>query len=277
MILPSIAALAAKHNITAKKYLGQNFLFDSNLCDKIVAAADINSDAHILEIGPGTAGLTRAILAKKVEKLILIEADHNFAPLLQEIKILYPQLEIHFADALQLSLSSLLTGAAQQKFTIISNLPYNIGTNLLLKWFEQLPFIDNMTLMFQKEVAERLIAQPGEKSYGRLSIIAQLNCQVKKYFDVSPKAFTPPPKIWSSIVGLKPREDRPEITLLKKVQIVTRLAFTKRRKMLKSSLRALDPSIAKLLGNIDINPELRAENLSPLDYLKISQSIILTE
>ena len=216
--LPSIAKLAAKHGIVPLKKLGQNFIFDETLCDKIVKASGLQDGNIALEIGPGPAGLTRSILKASSGKLTVIEMDARCIPLLEEIKTVYPNLIIKQADALKVSLSEIVT---DEKITIISNLPYNIGSVLLTSWLLQSEKINSMTLMLQKEVVDRIIAKAGTKSYGRLSVICQIVCKITKCFDVSPKAFYPEPKIWSSVVRLEPKENTPNLQLLTKIARTT--------------------------------------------------------
>jgi 16S rRNA (adenine1518-N6/adenine1519-N6)-dimethyltransferase len=268
--LPSIAKLAAKHGIIPLKKLGQNFIFDENLCDKIVKASGIENDDLILEIGPGPAGLTRSILNFYPKELIVIEMDERCMPLLVEIKNIYPALTIKYADALKIKLNDLISNT---KINIISNLPYNIGSVLLISWLHQFEMVNSMTLMLQKEVVDRIVAKPGTSAYGRLSVICQIVCDVKKCFDVSPKAFYPEPKIWSSVVRLKPKEDVPNQNLLSKIEKITNVAFSGRRKMIKSSLKSLSPEIGNILIKLSIKDTLRAENLSPQDYLSLAKAI----
>lgn len=269
-MLPSIAKLASKHGIVPLKKYGQNFIFDETLCTKIVKQALIDSGSHVLEIGPGPAGLTRSILQAFPAKLNVVETDSRCLPLLEEIKNIYPSLNILHKDALKINLVEIAKGT---KLEIISNLPYNIGTQLLINWIYQIKQVQSMVLMLQKEVVDRIIAPVDTKAYGRLSIICQLVCNVQKCFDVSPKAFYPEPKIWSSIVKLMPREDIPSDELLEKVGQVTLKAFSGRRKMIKSSLKHLVPNIEMVLDSLGINQSLRAENLTPLDYLQIAKSL----
>ncbi len=268
--LPSIAKLAAKHGIIPLKKLGQNFIFDENLCDKIVKASGIENDDLILEVGPGPAGLTRSILNFHPKELIVIEMDERCMPLLLEIKNIYPALTIKYADALKIKLNDLISNT---KINIISNLPYNIGSVLLISWLHQFEMVNSMTLMLQKEVVDRIVAKPGTSAYGRLSVICQIVCDVKKCFDVSPKAFYPEPKIWSSVVRLKPKEDVPNQNLLSKIEKITNVAFSGRRKMIKSSLKSLSPEIGNILIKLSIKDTLRAENLSPQDYLSLAKAI----
>ncbi len=268
--IPSIAKLASKHGIVPLKKLGQNFIFDESLCDKIVKASGLQKGDLALEIGPGPAGLTRSILNVVPKELTVIEMDARCMPLLEEIKTIYPNLKIKQADALKISLSELVD---DKKINIISNLPYNIGSVLLLSWLQQSEKINSMTLMLQKEVVDRIVAKSGNKSYGRLSVICQIVCNVKKCFDVSPKAFYPEPKIWSSVLKLEPKQNIPNQKLLLKVQEITNVAFSGRRKMLKSSLRALTPDISSVLKKLSIDDSLRAENLEPSQYLQLAETL----
>ncbi|MCC8483429.1 MAG: 16S rRNA (adenine(1518)-N(6)/adenine(1519)-N(6))-dimethyltransferase RsmA [Rickettsia endosymbiont of Labidopullus appendiculatus] len=266
--LPSIAKHASKHGIAPIKKYGQNFIFDSSLCDKIVRVSGLQENDLVLEIGPGTAGLTRAILACNPKSLTVIETDVRCIPLLMEIRELFPNLHIIHSDATKFDLSALSTN----KITIISNLPYQIGTELIIKWLKKLPLISSMTLMLQKEVVERICGKVGTKSYGRLSIICQLLCSVEKCFDVNPQAFYPAPKVHSAIVKLVPYNNNAlTAELIEKVELITRLAFGKRRKMIKSSLKTLTSCIEDLLTELKIDNSSRAENLSPQDYLSLAK------
>ena len=269
--LPSIAKLAAKHGIIPLKKLGQNFIFDETLCDKIVKASGLQEENIALEIGPGPAGLTRSILNASPKQLTVIEMDARCIPLLEEIKAVYPNLNIKQTDALKVNLSEIVTN---EKLTIISNLPYNIGSVLLTSWLLQSEKINSMTLMLQREVVDRIIAKPGIKSYGRLSVICQIVCKITKCFDVSPKAFYPEPRIWSSVVRLEPKKNAPSLQLLTTIEQITNLAFSGRRKMIKSSLKALSPDILPILEKLSIKESLRAENLSPDDYLALAKAIL---
>lgn len=266
MTLPSIAKLASKHDITPLKKYGQNFIFDENLCDKIVKYANINQDSNVLEIGPGPAGLTRSILKASPKKLSVIETDSRCCALLEEIKLVYPLLEIYHYNALKVSLADI---EHDKPLDIISNLPYNIGTQLLINWMYQIEHVKSMTLMLQKEVVDRIASPHGTKNYGRLSIICQLVCDVHKCFDVSPKAFYPEPKIWSGIVCLTPKANRPRKEMLLELEKITTRAFSERRKMIKSSLKKTAPNISAILTLLELEQSLRAENLSPEDYLRL--------
>lgn len=270
-MLLSIAKLASKHGIAPLKKFGQNFIFDESLCDKIVQYSKINQHSCVVEVGPGPAGLTRSILKAKPQKLTVIETDSRCIPLLEELQEYYPFLKIQHNDALKIDLESLAYGA---KLDLVSNLPYNIGSQLLIRWINQIKSINSMTLMLQKEVVDRIVSNHNKKSYGRLSVICQVTCDVHRCFDVSPKAFYPEPKIWSSIVRLIPKADQPSEKILNQIEKITQLAFSGRRKMIKSSLKTLHANIEDILYHLGIDPKNRAENLSPEDYLNIAENFV---
>lgn len=265
-MLPSIAKHAALHQINPLKKHGQNFIFDSTLCDKIVRASGLEKNSNVLEIGPGTGGLTRSILHKNPKILTVIETDERCIPLLNEIKQYYPNLNIIKQDALRMPLTDLNF----DKINIISNLPYHIGTELVIRWLKEARLVSNMTLMLQKEVVERICAKPSTKAYGRLSVICSLIAKVEKCFDVAPTAFYPPPKVYSAIVKLTPLVNLPSNDIISKVELITKAAFAGRRKMIKSSLKSLTPNISALLTRLNINDNCRAENLTPNDYLSLA-------
>ena len=295
MTLLSIAQHAKSHNIVPDKKLGQNFLFDLSLCDKIAKTSGNIKDKIVLEVGPGPAGLSRAILACGPAKLFVIEKDQRCIALLEEIKTYFPQLEIMNADALNVKLSVIpgltrdpeidknwVPDILQAKFrdddvankiTIVANLPYNIGTELLFRWLDEIEYIESITIMLQKEVVDRICASPGSKTYGKLSIMCQLICDVEKEFDVSPAAFYPPPKVTSSIVRIVPKNLQPAQAIIDMVRKITSQAFNQRRKMLKSSLKGLSPDIEAILINCGIDPQDRAENLSVDDFVRIAESL----
>lgn len=267
MILPSIAAHAKSHGITPQRKLGQNFIFDASLCDKIVRTVPSIKGKTVLEIGPGPGGLTRSILALEPSKLIVIEKDPRCLDLLLDIQKLHPNLEIIEADALKIKLPD-VTGKG--KLHIISNLPYNIGTELVFRWLEYPEFIESMTLMLQKEVVDRICAKPSTKDYGKLTVMCQIATHTCKEFDVSPAAFYPPPKVHSAIVTLIPKEPYLDKDLIKKVGEIAHNAFTARRKMLKTSLKIV-PS--KVFADLSLERTLRAEDLTPENYLSIASTI----
>ncbi|MFK7973836.1 MAG: 16S rRNA (adenine(1518)-N(6)/adenine(1519)-N(6))-dimethyltransferase RsmA [Rickettsiaceae bacterium] len=268
-MLLSIARLAKKHGIEPIKKYGQNFIFDETLCDKIVEHSGVNNASNILEIGPGPAGLTRSLLKINPHSLCVIETDARCLPLLEEIKQSYSVLDIRYADALKI----LLPQVNEEKIDIVANLPYNIGNQLLINWLYQLENVQSMTLMLQREVVDRIVSNHGNKIYGRLSVLCQILCDVTKCFDVSPQAFYPKPKIWSSVLHLKPKLILPSVDIRTKLEQITQHAFSGRRKMIKSSMKQIIPNIQDVLKHLSIDDQLRAENLSPQDYLKIAQNI----
>lgn len=265
--LPSLSETLDKYRLRAKKSFGQNFLLDLNITQKIARAGGADTSLPLLEIGPGPGGLTRALFLEGGQHVIAVEKDRRFLPLLQELQEAAPRLEVIEADATKLDITTLKT-----PLRIIANLPYNVGTLLLINWLHQLDHIDSMTLLFQKEVAERLVAKPGSKNYGRLSVLAQLTCTTNILFDIPKEAFTPPPKVTSTLVKLIPREDRPSLDVLAKIKDITQFAFGQRRKMLRASLKPLLKEHPTLLADLDINPEARGETLSPDIYLKLAKA-----
>ncbi len=268
--LPPLRQVIDAHGLAAKKSLGQNFLFDLNLTRRIARAAAPFNTATIIEIGPGPGGLTRALLAEGAAKVIAVERDARALPALAEIAAHYPsKLQVIEGDALDVDWSSLISGPAR----IVANLPYNVGTPLLLGWLTKgawPPFYDSLTLMFQKEVALRIAAAPGSNDYGRLSVICQWRCVCKKLFDVNRSAFTPPPKITSSIVQLVPRA-KPEIECtVSALERVTAAAFGQRRKMLRSSLKSVFDTPEQVLEKLGIDATRRAEELAVNDFARLA-------
>lgn len=265
-LLPTIAKLASKHGISPLKKYGQNFIFDETLCDKIVRLSAISSNDSVIEIGPGPGGLTRSILKISPVSLKVVEMDPRVLPILHEIQSVFPNLDIILGDALKWSLKDL--GAhPENKISIVSNLPYNIGTQLLINWIKQRDLVKSITIMLQKEVVERITAKVSTKQYGRLSVICQMLCDVSKMFDVSPKAFYPQPKIWSSILHVVPKRQILDDALLNNVEMITHLAFSNRRKMIKKALAKLDIDFK----SINIDETARAENLIIDDYINIAK------
>lgn len=252
-----------------KKALGQNFLFDLNLTAKIARTAGPIEDTTVIEVGPGPGGLTRALLASGAKKVIAIERDTRALPALNDIAKLYPnQLHIIEGDALKIDYASLCDGHT----VIAANLPYNIATPLLIGWLTAsstpLPY-SSLTLMFQKEVAERIVAKPGSKNYGRLSIISGWRTKARIAFDISPQAFVPPPKVTSSLVHLDIRQS-PEPCDMVTLQKIVATAFGQRRKMLRSSLKSLGVDTISLLNRAELSPESRAEQLEISDFVHLS-------
>ncbi len=252
--------------LKAKKSLGQNFLIDPNILSRIVGSAGILDERTIIEVGPGPGGLTREIVKQPCKELILIEQDERCLPYLSPLKEHFRgTLTLLNTDALTLPIHSL--GEAPRK--IISNLPYNISVPLLLTWLEHIDSFENLTLMFQKEVGDRITAASNTSAYGRLSIMAQWRAHIKKAFELPPGAFFPPPKVTSSVLIFTPRHSREEISWTS-LENVTRAAFSQRRKMLRSSLKELVSQPMDLLEKAEINPELRAENLSVQEFCRLA-------
>jgi 16S rRNA (adenine1518-N6/adenine1519-N6)-dimethyltransferase len=275
-ILPPLGEVIAEHGLSAKKSLGQNFLLDLNLTRKIARAAGPLENKTVIEIGPGPGGLTRALLEEGAAKVITIERDERIRPVLEEIGQAYPgRLTAKFADALVVDEIELLNRCnIEGPVSIVANLPYNIATALLIKWLTGPwpPFYESLTLMFQREVAERIISEPNKKSYGRLSIISNWRTNAEILFDIPPRAFTPPPKVTSTVVRLDVREKPvseadPEI-----LQRVVAAAFGQRRKMLRQSLKSLGGSPLEYLERARIEPTLRAETLNVEAFCRLARA-----
>jgi 16S rRNA (adenine1518-N6/adenine1519-N6)-dimethyltransferase len=269
--LPPLREVIRRHGLAAKKSLGQNFLLDLNLTAKIARAAGDLTGTVVIEVGPGPGGLTRALLANGAKKVVAIERDERCLAALAEIAERYPgQLEIVAGDALKTDFPTL---AAGEPVRIVANLPYNIGTELLVRWLtvaEWPPFYRSMTLMFQREVAERIVAAPGSSAYGRLGVLAGWRTEARIAFDVPPQAFTPPPKVVSSVVNLAPRGVplEADVRLLGRV---TEAAFGQRRKMLRQSLKPLGGE--QLLQAVGIDGTRRAETLSVEEFVRLANAV----
>ncbi len=260
--LPPLREVIATHGLSAKKALGQNFLLDLNLTAKIARAAGDLTGSDILEIGPGPGGLTRGLLAEGARHVVAVEKDPRCLPALAEIAAAYPgRLTVIEGDALGMDLSGYLTPPVR----IAANLPYNVGTELLTRWLDPPvwpPFWDSMTLMFQREVAERIIAGPGSKAYGRLSVLAGWRTDAQIVMELPPEAFTPPPKVRSAVVRLT-RLDQPRFPADAKVLTgVVKAAFGQRRKMLRAALKGLAPDIEARITAAGLKPTARAEEIS---------------
>ncbi|WP_319529114.1 16S rRNA (adenine(1518)-N(6)/adenine(1519)-N(6))-dimethyltransferase RsmA [uncultured Cohaesibacter sp.] len=271
--LPPLRDVIERHELRAKKSLGQNFLLDLNLTCRIARAAGSLDTHTIIEVGPGPGGLTRALLHEGAKKVIAIEMDPRALGALAEIADHYPgRLEVIEGDALKVDIASLVP---EGPVRIVANLPYNVGTQLLLGWLEQdpwPPFYDSLTLMFQKEVAERIIATEEDKAYGRLGVIAGWRCNAIKMFDVSREAFSPPPKVTSSIVHLTPKQN-PLPCKLKYLEQVTAAAFGQRRKMLRQSLKALGVDHAALIEAAGLEETQRAETVSVESFVAMANAL----
>ncbi|MFO1123019.1 MAG: 16S rRNA (adenine(1518)-N(6)/adenine(1519)-N(6))-dimethyltransferase RsmA [Hyphomicrobiales bacterium] len=269
--LPPLRDVIARHGLQARKSLGQNFLFDFNLTRRIARAAAPLAGFTIIEIGPGPGGLTRALLLEGADRVIAVERDSRALSALAEISAAYPgRLAVIEGDALDMDWTALARGPAK----IVANLPYNIATPLLTGWLTREPWppwFGSLTLMFQKEVAERIVAPPGGKAYGRLSVLCQWRCAVRKLFDVNRSAFTPPPNVTSSIVQLVPQPGAGSDCAVAALERVTAAAFGQRRKMLRASLRALTSDPGALLRRAGIDPESRAEQVPVAGFVRLAQ------
>ena len=268
-LLPPLRDVIAQYDLMAKKSLGQHFLCDLNLTRKIVSLAGDLSGHTVFEIGPGPGGLTRALASSDAKQVIAIEKDTRcIAALADVVKAANGKLTVTEGDALRTDLTKL--GKAPR--AIVANLPYNIGTELLIDWLHQIDEFSSLTLMFQSEVVDRLTAVPDNKNYGRLSVLTQFCCKAGRVLDVPAQAFTPPPKVDSAIVHLTPRKDRPKDVDVKVLGKVTAAAFGQRRKMLRSSLKPLGG--AALLEKAGINPERRAETLSLQEFENLTRLVM---
>jgi 16S rRNA (adenine1518-N6/adenine1519-N6)-dimethyltransferase len=270
--LPPLREVIAAHGLRAKKSLGQNFLFDLNLTRRIARSAGPLEGATIYEVGPGPGGLTRALLAEGAKHIIAVERDQRCLPALAEIAAAYPgRLQVVSADALKLDEHALLGSA---RVRTAANLPYNIGTALLVKWLTAPawpPFWESLTLMFQREVAQRIVAKPDGDAYGRLSVLAQWRTKPKILFDVARSAFVPPPKITSSIVRLEPLPQPVAPAQLVDLEKVTAAAFGQRRKMLRQSLKPLAPDAEARIRAAGIDPTQRPEQLSVAEFASLAR------
>ena len=269
--LPPLRDVIQRHSLDARKALGQNFLLDLNLTQKVARTAGSLEGVTVFEVGPGPGGLTRAILALGAAKVIAVERDARCLPALAEIADHYPgRLEVIEGDALKTDFAAL---APQGPVKIIANLPYNVGTQLLVNWLlpaQWPPFWQSLTLMFQKEVGQRIVAQEDDNHYGRLGVLCGWRTQAQMAFDISPQAFTPPPKVTSSVVHLTPKEN-PIPCAVEKLEIVTQAAFGQRRKMLRQSLKPIGGEA--LLLRADIDPQRRAETLSVEEFCRLANCL----
>jgi 16S rRNA (adenine1518-N6/adenine1519-N6)-dimethyltransferase len=260
----------ATHGIAARRSLGQNFLLDLNLTRRIARAAGPLDAATVIEIGPGPGGLTRALLAEGARRVIAIERDPRCLSALATLADAYPgRLDLIEADALTLNPATLCDPPRR----IVANLPYNIATALLLRWLDDIGAYETLTLMFQREVAERLTAVPRTHAYGRLSVITQWLCEPRILFDIPARAFTPPPKVTSTVVQLTPRAHPLAPADKATLERVTAAAFGQRRKMLRASLRTLGVPSEGLLAEAGITPTARAEELSVEDFCALARAV----
>ncbi len=263
---PPLREVIARHGLDARKKLGQHFLLDANLTGRIVRQAGPLAGRHVIEVGPGPGGLTRALLASDAASVTAIEVDPRAVAAMRELEAeTGGRLRVLEADAVRLELATLAEAPRQ----IVANLPYNVATPLLIAWLRQAAAFERMTLMFQHEVAERLCAAPGTPAYGRLSVLAQWVCTVDLKLRVPPAAFVPPPKVWSAVVGFFPHAAQPGPALFAAMERLTAAAFGQRRKMLRGALKPLGG--APFLARAGIDPERRAETLSVQEFDRLAR------
>ena len=263
--LPPLREVIAEHGLSARKTLGQNFLLDFNLTRKIARASGPLEDALVYEVGPGPGGLTRALLAEGAGRIIAVERDRRCVPALEAIARAWPErVEIVFDDAMAID-ERLLIGKPETPVRVASNLPYNVATALLIKWLTAAawpPFWSSLTLMFQREVAERLVAAPGSSDYGRLSVLAQWRAAPRILFDVDRRAFTPAPSVTSSLVRIEPLPQPVADARIADLERITAAAFGQRRKMLRHSLKQLTPDPDALFRDTGIDPQARPQDIA---------------
>ncbi len=250
-----------RHGLAARHSLGQHFLLDGNLTDRIVREAGDLAGRHIIEIGPGPGGLTRSLLASAAADVVAIELDRRaIGAMMELVETAGGRLQVIEGDARSVDLASLVPAPRQ----VVANLPYNVASPLLVRWLGQAASFERLTLMFQHEVAERICAEPGTAAYGRLSVLVQWTCSARIVVRLPPAAFTPPPKVWSAVVSLTPHERQPDPATFTRMEALTGAAFGQRRKMLRGSLRGLGGEA--LLARAEIAPERRAETLSVAEF-----------
>jgi 16S rRNA (adenine1518-N6/adenine1519-N6)-dimethyltransferase len=258
-----------RHGLMAKRSLGQNFLLDLNLTSRIAHAGGNLDGMNVIEVGPGPGGLTRGLLETGAVKIHAIERDDRCVAALQElVEATDGRLTLHADDALKVDYETICPAPR----AIVANLPYNIATTLMIGWLKTLPLFESFTLMFQKEVAERLTAQTRTKDYGRLSVLTQWLCHAEQQFDISPQAFTPPPKVTSTVVNLrpKPRTDDLDIAIMERL---TAAAFGQRRKMLRQSLKSLGVNVEQLLEKSQVAGTARAEEIDIAGFVRMAHSL----
>lgn len=271
--LPSLRETVESHGLMAKKALGQNFLLDRNITDKIIRLSlekqnkkDFSGE-YVFEVGPGPGGLTRAVLEADPQKLTVVEMDERCIEIMNDLKkIVGERLEIINGDAMKINFAE--KGSAPRN--IVSNLPYNISVPLLTGWLKQIENFSSLTLMFQKEVADRICAPTNCKDYGRISVLSQLQCRIERLFELNPNCFVPAPKIWSTVLLFQPLHSNINQEEITKIEKITALAFGQRRKMIRQSLKSL-PGIKEKLQQLQIPETFRAEQLTPAQYLQLAK------
>jgi 16S rRNA (adenine1518-N6/adenine1519-N6)-dimethyltransferase len=275
--LPPLRNVIDTHGLAPKKTLGQNFILDLNLTAKIASLAATVEDRLVIEIGPGPGGLTRALLGAGARRVIAVERDERCMPALAEVANNWPgRLAVHSADALTMNWQSVIKPELRsddEKALIVANLPYGIATKLLIGWLETTPWppwFDGMALMFQREVAERIVALPSTKPYGRLSVISQWRCDCNIALTLGPEAFTPPPKVASAVVQFTPRPNPEPMCDVRQLGRASQVIFGQRRKMLRASLKSLFRHPEIILQRLDIDPTARAETLTITEIVNIA-------
>ncbi len=265
--LPPLREIIAAHGLDARKRLGQHFLLDLNLTRRIARAAAPLSPGTVIEVGPGPGGLTRVLLLEGATRLVAVEVDRRAVAALEDLQeVARGRLQVIEGDALDMDLAAL--GPPPRR--IVANLPYNVSTALLVRWLHAADEVADMVLMFQKEVADRLIASPRTKDYGRLSVLAQHVCAVQRLFDVAPSAFVPPPKVTSTVVRLRPRPASDRLADLRPLERVTAAAFGQRRKMLRGALAGIFTDPASTLTDLGLSPTARAEELTVAEFVTLA-------
>jgi 16S rRNA (adenine1518-N6/adenine1519-N6)-dimethyltransferase len=268
--LPPLREVIAAAGLDARKSLGQHFLLDLNLTGRIAREAGALAGRHVIEIGPGPGGLTRALLETEAADVTAFEIDPRAIAALAPLAAAYPgRLAVLGTDALAEDISARVPAPR----AIVANLPYNIGTALLVRWLAEAERYESMTLMFQQEVAERIVAAPGSVAYGRLAVLAGFVAEARIVMRVPPAAFTPPPKVWSAVVRIVPKEVQPTRAMFRALERVTAAAFGQRRKMLRSSLRSLGNAEA-LLAACGIDPTRRAETLTVTEFARLASETV---
>jgi 16S rRNA (adenine1518-N6/adenine1519-N6)-dimethyltransferase len=265
--LPPLRESLAAHGLLAKKAFGQHFLLDLNITRKIARLAEVGPQDHVIEVGPGPGGLTRALLETGAQ-VTAVEKDERFRPLLEELAAVCPNLRLVFGDALQVDEGALSSSSPAH---LVSNLPYNVGTALLVKWLTGPWTPASLTLMFQREVADRIVAGPGDEAYGRLAVLVRATSDARRVMDVPARAFTPPPKVDPAVVRITPLADRLAPLRLKALEKVTAAAFGQRRKMLRSSLKTLGGEGLVIAASLD--PQARAETVDLAGFLRLADQI----
>lgn len=272
--LPPLREVINNYDLQAKKALGQNFLTDLNLTRKIARSTANLENSVVYEVGPGPGALTRGLLMEGASKVVAVEMDHRCIDALSNVEKAYPgKLELHEYDALKVDELDIIGTTHGKDIHVIANLPYNVGTALLVKWMtaaEWKPWFKSLTLMFQKEVGERIIAKPKTKAYGRLSVLCQYRADCEVLFDIPRQAFIPPPKVTSCIVQIRPREEETDAPKQKMLEKVVSAAFNQRRKMLRASLKSLGTSPLPMLAAANIVETARAEELSIDDFCRLA-------